>query len=64
MSKHKKSKPVHNKKQDKRDITIKLDKFNVGRIPIPKATKIIQGKKYDKKGERKRNKLNLKKYIG
>ena len=60
----KKSNPVHNKKQTKRDITIELDKFNVGRIPTPKGTKIIQGKKYDKKGNRRKSKLNLKKYIG
>jgi len=61
---HKKPQKVHNKKQKKRDITIELDKFNVGRIPTPKGTKVIQGKKYDKKGDRKRTKLNLKKYIG
>lgn len=60
----KKSQKVHNKKGKKRDITVELDKFNVGRIPTPKGTKVIQGKKYDKKGQRKKSKLDLKKYIG
>jgi len=55
---------VYNKKKKKRDITIELDKFSMGRIPTTKGTKVIQGKKYDKKGDRKRSRINLKKYIG
>ena len=57
---------VYNKKKKgkKKDITIELDKFNVGRIPTSKGTKIIQGKKYNKKAQRKKSKMDLKKYIG
>jgi len=59
----KKLKQVHNKKK-KKDIIIKFDQLNIGRIPTTKGTKIISGKKYDKKFNRKKSKLNLKKYIG
>jgi len=59
----KKSKQVHNKKK-KKDIVIRMDDISVGRIPTTKGTKIIHGKKYDKKFNRKKSKLNLKKYIG
>jgi len=55
---------IYERKKKKREITIELDKFNIGRIPTSKGTKIIQGKKYDKKGERKKVKVDLRKYIG
>lgn len=61
---NKKSKPIQNKKKKNlKDITIELDKFT-GRIPTAKGNIYFKNKKYDKKGNRKRTKLNLKKYIG
>ena len=61
---NKKSQQVYNKKDKKRDITIELDKFNIGRIPTAKGNVYFKNKKYDKKLIRKKSKLNLKKYIG
>jgi hypothetical protein len=65
MSKSKKHpKEVHNKKEKNNDIVVKLDKYNVGRIPTAKGTIVINGKKYNNKKDRKKSKINLKKYIG
>jgi len=57
------SKEVYNKKKD-RDIIVKIDQLSMPGKPLTRGTQVIHGKKYDKKGERKRVKMNLKKYIG
>lgn len=55
-------KQVYNK-IDKNDIIVKIDRINMPGKPLTKGTKIIHGKKYDIKNNRKRIKIDLKKYL-
>jgi hypothetical protein len=62
MAKKKKKTYSIQSKEKNKDIVIRIDKIT-GRIPMStRVGHVIHGKKYDKKGERKKSRQTLKDY--